>query len=52
MVIQELMVLEYDHESGHLGNHELCKLFDDGWETLEPVKYYHCCEIYRTILYK
>jgi hypothetical protein len=42
--------LSYARES-HYGLHILARLYDEGWETLGPLRYYACCGHYCTILY-
>jgi len=48
----QITVIEYDQESGDVAIHEIARLFADGWEYLEPLKYHKCCGIYRAVFYK
>jgi hypothetical protein len=44
-------VIEYDSASGHEGIHLLARKFQEGWETLIPLRYHACCDTFRTTLY-
>lgn len=44
-------LLVYDQHSGYEGVRELNRLFEAGWETLQPLKWFGCCGIYATVLY-
>ncbi len=45
-----ITIIEYDQESGIQGIHLLAKKFEEGWETLVPLRFHKCCGIYRTVL--
>ena len=47
-----IAIIEYDQESGHEGIHKLAEMFADGWETLVPLRYFECCDLYRTTLHR
>jgi hypothetical protein len=45
------MVIEFTQEGGYAGNIIMARMFEEGWETLEPLKWFTCCKYYRTVLY-
>lgn len=44
--LDEMMVISYTRDGSLAGTDIMSRLFLDGWETLEPLKYHkcgHCC---------
>lgn len=37
-----MMVICYTQEGGYTGVHLMARLFEAGWETLEPLRYCEC----------
>ena len=52
MTPMHIAVLEYDQDSAYEGLNELNRHFSEGWETLISLRYFDCCGIYRTTLYR
>lgn len=43
--------IEIAYPQDSYGLHLLARLYQEGWETLEPMKYFGCCGLYVTTLY-
>lgn len=47
----QFMVITYKQEDGNEGVNFMARMFNKGWETLKPLKYYKCCGHYCTTLF-